>query len=165
MTTASAVRQPMVWLTLARMGMKMSWPVALLAVMSPTTRPRRFSNQRAATVAPSTSAVMPVPRPMTTPHNPTICHSSVMKMEPISPREIMTRAAVTTRRRPNWFMKAAANGPIRPKRTSRSAIAKEILALVQPNSRWSGSIRIPAEPMAPAVASMVRKVIPATTHP
>ncbi|SPU68455.1 Uncharacterised protein [Brucella neotomae] len=135
MTMASEVRQPMVWLTLARIGMKTSWPVALLAVIRPTTRPRRFSNQRAATVPPSTSAVMPVPSPITTPHSATICHSSVMKMEPMRPAEIMMRAAATTRRSPNWFMKAAANGPMRPKRTRRNAVAKEIFALVQPNSR------------------------------
>ena len=53
----------------ASMGRKMSCPVALLAVSMPTTRPRRSANQRVATVAPRTSATMPVPRPTTTPQS------------------------------------------------------------------------------------------------
>jgi hypothetical protein len=41
--------------------------VAELAVNKPSTRPRRRSNQRLAMTALITKAVMPVPRPTTTP--------------------------------------------------------------------------------------------------
>ena len=57
-------------------------------------------------------------------------------------------------------MNAAANGPSSPNSTSRTASADGDLA------RWSsrtparsGRISTPAEPIAPAVASMVRKVV------
>ncbi|MNW05236.1 hypothetical protein D3C71_2014540 [compost metagenome] len=78
MISVSAERQPIVSVREASNGRKTSWPVALLAVISPTTSPRRLSNQRVATVAPSTSAVMPVPTPSTTPQIATRCQSSVM---------------------------------------------------------------------------------------
>ena len=81
------------------------------------------------------------------------------------PPAIRTSAVVTTWRMPNVFMRAAAKGPSRPKSTRRIAMAEEISAVVQPNSCRSGSIMTPAEPMAPAVASMVRKVVAATTQP
>ncbi len=45
------------------------------------------------------------------------------------------------------------------------AIAPETCSVVQPNSVSSGFSRTPADPIAPAVASMVRKVTPATTQP
>ena len=70
-----------------------------------------------------------------------------------------------TLRTPKRFMKTAAKGPISPNRARRSAKAVEISAFCQPNSCCKGSIITPAEPMAPAVASMVRKVAPATTQP
>ena len=62
-------------------------------------------------------------------------------------------------------MKAAANGPIRPNSTRRIARASEMSPVCQPNSRCSGPIITPGAPMAPAVASMVRKVVATTTQP
>jgi hypothetical protein len=62
-------------------------------------------------------------------------------------------------------MRAAAKGPIRPYSISRTANAKEMSELAQPNSRCNGSIITAAEPNAPAVASIVTKVIPATNQP
>ena len=88
-----------------------------------------------------------------------------MKIEPAMPPAISTRAVPTTGRRPKTFIIAAAKGPSRPKRRRRIASAEEICAVVQPNSCSSGWISTPAEPMAPAVASMVRKVTAATTQP
>ena len=139
--------------------------MALLAVINPTISPRRAVNHRVATVAPSTSAVMPVPTPTTTPQSSISCQSSVMTSDPPMPSAISTSAVATTRRSPKTFIVAAANGPSSPKSSSRIASAEEICSVVQPNSERSGAISTPADPMAPAVASMVRNVTPATTQP
>ena len=88
--------------------------MAVLAVSMPTTSPRRCWNQRAATVAPSTSATMPVPRPISTPQSATSCQSSVMNSEARTPDDTMPIAATTTARTPKRLMKAAANGAISP---------------------------------------------------
>ena len=77
----SAMRQPTCSVRAASSGRNSNWPVATLAVRMPTTRPRRATNQRAEIVAPSTSAVMPVPRPITTPHSSTRCQTCVMNSE------------------------------------------------------------------------------------
>ena len=88
--------------------------MAVLAVSIPTTSPRRSWNQRAATVAPSTSATMPVPSPIRTPQSATSCQSWVMKSDASTPPDTMPIAATTTARTPNRLMNAAANGAIRP---------------------------------------------------
>jgi hypothetical protein len=62
-------------------------------------------------------------------------------------------------------MKAAENGAISPKSAMRRASAEEMSAALQPNSFSSGSMMTPGAPIAPAVASMTRKVAPATIHP
>jgi hypothetical protein len=62
-------------------------------------------------------------------------------------------------------MNAAANGPMSPNNSSRSARAEEIAAVDQPNSRCSGNSKTPGAPTAPAVTSMVRKVVATTTQP
>lgn len=49
-------------------GKKTSWPVALPAVSTPDTRPRRVTNQVSETVAAKTRAIEPVPAPIITPH-------------------------------------------------------------------------------------------------
>ena len=95
-------------------GRKASWPVALLAVSRPSTRPRRSTNQRLATVAPSTIAVRPVPMPTTTPQSIRSCQKAVMTVASSSAAEIRPTAMVMTRRRPKRFMKTAANGPMIP---------------------------------------------------
>lgn len=88
-----------------------------------------------------------------------------MKREAAIPPAMRPSAPATTRRTPKTFMVAAANGPSSPKNTSRTASADEICAFVQPNSCSRGPISTPAEPIAPAVASIVRKVTAATSHP
>ena len=118
-----------------------------------------------ATVAPSTKAIMPLPTPTTIPQSRTSCHTSVITNEPARPAMIRSRAAVTTRRMPKRFMNAAANGPMSPNSTSRIAKANEMSAFCQPNSRCRGTIITPGAPRAPAVASMVRKVVATTTQP
>ena len=99
-TKVSARRQPKRSVRLASSGRNTSWPVATLAVMMPTTRPRRWANQRVAMVAPSTSAVMPVPMPITTPHNSISCQTFVMASEATSAEITISCAASVTLRRP-----------------------------------------------------------------
>ena len=85
---------------LASSGRNTSCPVATLAVRMPTTRPRRAENQRAAIVAPSTSAVMPVPRPITTPHSSISCQTCVMNSDATRPETTTSSADSVTLRRP-----------------------------------------------------------------
>ena len=63
------VRHP--WWSASRVsnGKKTNWPLAVAAVRAPVTRPRRFTNQREATVEANTVAIEPEPVPTTTPHN------------------------------------------------------------------------------------------------
>ena len=81
------------------------------------------------------------------------------------PRQIVATAAVTTGRTPKRLMKAAENGAISPKSAIRRARPEEMSAALQPNSFSSGSMMTPGAPIAPAVASITRKVAPATTQP
>ena len=74
--------------------------MATLAVRMPTTRPRRATNQRAAIVAPSTSAVMPVPSPITTPHSSIRCQTCVIASEATRPDTTINSANSVTLRRP-----------------------------------------------------------------
>ena len=53
----------------ASTGKNTSWPLALDALRSPVTRPRRCSNQRLATIAASGIAMAPVLDPITRPHS------------------------------------------------------------------------------------------------
>ena len=164
-TKTSATRQPKRSVSSAISGKNTSCPVAELAESSPTTRPRRWVNQRVATVAASTMAVRPEPTPTTTPHNSTSCHTCVIASETMRPPTISAAAETMTRRSPKRFINAAANGPNRPKSRRRIANAVEICAFAQPNSCSNGTISTPGAPIAPAVTSMVRKVTPTTTQP
>lgn len=139
--------------------------MAVLADSNPMTRPRLCVNQRVATVAPSTMAVRPVPMPMTTPHSRTSCHNRVMPMDSNSPTTMIASETSIIRRTPKRFMKAAANGPIPPKRRKRMASAPEMSAVLQPNSLCRGMMNTPGAPTAPATTSMVRKVAASTAQP
>ncbi len=108
---------------------------------------------------------MPVPMPAMTPQKRISCQTCVMKSDPARPMKISVRADTTTCRTPKRFIRAAANGPIMPKSTRRMASAVEISAFDQPNSFSNGWIITPAVPSEPAVASIVRKVVNATTQP
>ena len=88
--------------------------MALLAVSRPTARPRRAENQRVATVAPSTSAVMPEPSPTITPQNSSSCQRWRIDAVPATPIAISVTATPTTGRAPMRLISAAANGPTRP---------------------------------------------------
>ena len=94
------MRHPIRSVMLASSGRNTSCPVATLAVRIPTTRPRRALNQRAATVAPRTSAVIPVPMPITTPHSNSKCQTFVMASEAKSAEATIRSADSVTLRRP-----------------------------------------------------------------
>ena len=81
-------------------GRKMSWPVALPAVSTPITSPRRWTNQRLAMVAANTSAIEPVPSPMKKPQKSTSCQPAVMKTVRPLPAATSTSANAVTRRMP-----------------------------------------------------------------
>ena len=108
---------------------------------------------------------MPVPIPTTTPHRASSCHTSVIAIEASSPLAIMSTAVTMTERTPKRLMKAAAKGAMRPNSARRTEKAAEISAVLQPNSCSSGWMMTPGAPIAPAVASMTRKVAPATIQP
>ena len=131
----------------------------------PTTRPRRATNQRVATVAPSTSAVMPVPMPTTTPHSSTSCQTCVIASEATRPsrddqlrrraRRCAGRSGSSARRRTAPSARTGRSGSPAPRKSPPS---------LQPNSFCSGTMKTPGAPTAPAVISAVRKVT-ADHHP
>ena len=93
------------------------------------------------------------------------CHSRVISSEARRPAAISASATIMTRRKPKRFMNAAANGPNSPNNRMRIASAVEMASLLQPNSRWSGTIITPGALIAAAVTSMVRNVTATTTQP
>ncbi len=137
--------------------------MALAAVSTPVTRPRRAANQRFATVAASTLAIEPVPSPTTTPHSTTSCQDAVMRTVSPEPVDTSTRASSTTRRTPNRCMAAAANGPVSPNRTRLTLTARLTASRLNPSS-CSGTSRTPGVERKPLAASRVRNATPATTQ-
>ncbi len=96
----SAARQPICVASQALNGRKASWPVALLAESSPTSKPRLLTNQRLATVAANTIAVRPVATPTTSPQSTIICQNSRMKVAPASARQMRSAEVTATLRKP-----------------------------------------------------------------
>ncbi|PFX04980.1 hypothetical protein CJ469_00390 [Nocardia farcinica] len=91
-----------------------SWPVAAPAVSTPMTSPRRRTNQRLAMVAANTSAIAPVPVPISSPQHTSSCQEAVMNTLPPAPSATSSNAAETTCRMPNRSINAAANGATSP---------------------------------------------------
>ena len=81
-------------------GKKASWPVALLAESTPTSKPRLFTNQRLATVAANTSAVRPVAIPTMMPQSTIICQNSRISEAPASASEMRSAEVIATLRKP-----------------------------------------------------------------
>jgi len=104
---------------------------------------------------------MPAPHPTTTPQIKTMCHGFVINVVELTPIASSSSAMAMVRRTPNLSKKAAANGPINPYSNKLTETAIEIVALDQPNSCSSGTIRIPGVDLIPAVMNRVRKVTPA----
>lgn len=111
---STATRQPQSSTSHATSGRNTSWPLAVLADSSPITSPRSESNQRVATVAPSASAVIPVPPPTTTPHNSTNCQLVCMSEVAATPTASSSSASTISRRNPSRLTKAALKGAISP---------------------------------------------------
>ena len=87
----------------------------ILLNLALVTRPRRDStNQRLATMAPSTRAIEPVPTPTAIPHRNQSCHADVITSVSPLPSATRRRAPTMTRRRPNLSIRAAANGAVSP---------------------------------------------------
>ena len=125
-------------------------------------------NQRVATVAPSTSAVSPVPTPTTMPHSsdelPDLRHGQ--RARRARPRSSARAAAEHHAAQAEAVHERRRERAHQPEQQRGGAPAPiEICALSQPNSRCSGTIITPGAPTAPAVASMVRKVTATTTQP
>ena len=133
-TISEAHRQPCRVVTSATMGRKMSWPVALAAVSTPVTRPRRASNQRVATVATKPIEIDPVPTPTSTPHSSTSCQLAVMKTLSADPVAMSMSATDSTGRTPNRSISAAANGAVSPNSVMLTDIASPTAPCDQPNS-------------------------------
>src|SRR3954452_2099726 len=87
-----------------------------------------------------------------------------MKTVSAEPSAIMVIARGTTRRRPNFWVSAAANGPASPNSTRLTDTAPAIVARDQPNSSCSGTIRTPGVARKPAAKSRQKKSPAATTQ-
>ena len=163
-TGISAQRQPTTSISQVARGRNNNWPVATLAVSMPSTRPRRCSNQRLATTAPSTRAISPEPRPSSTPHSRIRCQTSLICVDRPSPPATDSSAPAIIGRSPKRSINRAENGPISPNSTKRIASAVEICSVFQPNSSPRGRRNAPGKPSAAEAESMVRKVTPAITQ-
>ncbi|MNT56831.1 hypothetical protein D3C72_1941650 [compost metagenome] len=117
-----------------------------------------------ATTALSTSAVMPEPSPSRMPHKATRCQNCVMRVASSMPAAIRPRATQMTLRKPKRSIRMAANGPIKPNSTKRTARAEEICSASQPNSRLRGCINAPGKPSAADEVNAVRKVMATMTQ-
>ena len=99
-TGTVAERQPQCSIIHAATGKKASCPVAELAVNMPMTSPRRPTNQRLATTAPSTSAVMPVPMPSIRLQTMKSCQSCDASVTSAMPEPTSASPTHITARRP-----------------------------------------------------------------
>jgi hypothetical protein len=113
-TMRTAERHPSDSATRARTGKKSSWPVAVLAVSAPITRPRRALNQRVTTTAPRTRATMPVPMPTRRPQSTTRCQGLLIAVARSRAAARIDMAKAMVRRTPMRSAMAAQNGPISP---------------------------------------------------
>src|ERR1700754_2978407 len=163
-TISEAQRQPCRVVTSATMGRKITCPVALAAVSTPVTRPRRASNQRVATVATKPIEIEPVPTPTSTPHNSTSCQLVVIVTLSAAPDEINTSATDNTGRTPKRSINAAANGAVSPNSVMLTDMANPTTPCDQPNSWGSGFIITPGTDRKPAAPSIATKLTAATTH-
>lgn len=164
-TTSTTGRQPWRCAIAASIGRNTSWPVAVLAVRIPITRPRRAWNQRVTKVADSVSATTPVEQPTISPQITTICQLCVIIDDSATPALIVTSAVRIVGRSPKRCIAAAANGPVRPYSAMFTEIASEIAARLQPSSRSSGTISTLGVARVPAAASRIRNTTAAASHP
>ena len=143
-------------------GRKTSCPAALPAVRMPITRPRLLTNQVLAMVAAKTSAMDPVPSPISSPQVSRICQDSLTSTVRALPAPISTSATDVTMRTPKRSIRAAAKGAVRPKSTRLMLTAAESTVVDQPNSLCSGTISTPGAARKPAAPTSARKATAAT---
>jgi hypothetical protein len=117
-----------------------------------------------ATVAANTIAMQPAPVPTTTPHSRISCQAACIRVVARAPAATRVSAVITTFRRPKRPIRAAANGPIRPKRTRFTDAAAAIVAFDQPNSSSRGPISTPGVLRNPDAAISVTAVTAKTTQ-
>lgn len=163
-TMIEAHRQPWRVVTSAMTGRKISCPVALAAVRTPVTRPRRSSNQRVAIVATKAIEMDPVPTPTSTPHSRTSCQLVVIVTDSADPAEIRSSAAVSTGRTPKRSISAAAKGAVSPNSVMLTDIANPTVPCDQPNSWCSGFIITPGTERKSAAPRIATKLVAATTQ-
>ncbi len=113
-TVSTTGRQPPACAIAASPGRKIRVPVAVLAVRSPMNRPRRTANQRFTTVAPSTMATQPLPRPDSTPQVAIRCQGSLIRALKAVEVAMSASAQSSVRRMPKLCIRAAAKGPTSP---------------------------------------------------
>jgi hypothetical protein len=164
LTVTAVYRQPQASVIAASAGRKIRLPVAVDAVRTPVTSPRRSTNQRFAIIAASGIATAPVARPLTTPQSKSSCHVAFMKTVRLEPALTPSSAPIVTRRTPKRSTSPAENGPPRPKKIRLIETAKPIVARLQPNSSWSGTISTPGVERNPAAVISVTNPTPATTQ-
>ena len=137
---------------LASNGRKISWPLALLAVSSPTTRPRWRRTSGSPPRSPGRPCRRPSRRRPARPRWRRAPMARARRQLPPAPSSSSTSEASTVRRSPIVCISAAANGPIRPPSRMFSEIAPEIVAALQPNACSSGTISTPGAARTPTVA-------------
>ena len=81
-------------------GRNTNCPLAVAAVSTPVTTPRRATNHRDATVLAKTVAMQPEPAPTTTPHSRNNCHGWLICVVSAAPVAITISAVAVTRRSP-----------------------------------------------------------------
>src|SRR5208283_947433 len=157
-TTVGTVCQPCDTTRLASSGRKTNCPLALPAVSSPTTRPRRATNQRLATAVARPTIPAPEPSPTSTPQVRYNCQISVTKPLSPAPMTSSTIEASTVRFNPMTWIRPAANGPTRPNSRMFSDTAPEIAAAFQPNAACNGTISTPGAARTPTEARITTNI-------
>ena len=159
------MRQPTAIASPVSNGKNTSCPALLLAPKMPTTRPRSFTNQRVATVGPSTLATRPVPRPDNRPNSSVSCQISRLKLAATSDVPVTTRLTSTTFLTPIRPIIQPLIGPASPKTIRPAAAANDTDAVDHPGSPVIDSRNAPGAERTPAVTSTMIAVTATTIQP
>src|SRR6478735_5485586 len=101
-------------------------------------------------VAANTSAIDPVPSPISTPQESTSCQPVVTNTVSPLPSATSSSAEQVITLIPNRSISAAANGAVRPYRIRLTPTATDSRPRDQPNSSCSGTINTPGADRNPA---------------
>ena len=130
---------------MARMGSRINWPVAVLAVSIPTASPLLFTNHLFAIYGLNTVRNNPDPRPMIIPQITISCHEYCILSVSRVPVNNVAIEIIIIFFKPSTSIKAAIKGPDIPYKNKPTAKAREITDLSQPNSFSNGSIKTPED--------------------